>query len=229
MAQPEPAGSARAPLSRERVLRQAMTIADERGLEALTMRSLATALDVRPMSLYHHVASKSAILDGVVDVVFGEMELPSPDGDWREELRRRTSSARLVLRRHSWAIALLESRATPGPATLRHHEAVLATLRSAGFSVEMTGHAYALLDAFLYGFAVQEAGLPFTGTETPPEVASSIAAQFDPGEYPHLVEYATQRVLQPGYDFGDEFEFGLDVVLDSLARLLPDDGAGPRR
>jgi len=210
------------------VLDEAIRIADKNGIDGLTMRSLAAELGVRPMSLYHHVANKSAILDGIVDVVFGEMDLPLPDGDWREELRRRTSSARLVLRRHPWAIPLLDSRATPGPATLRHHEAVLATLRTAGFSVEMTGHAYALLDAFLYGFAVQEAGLPFTRTDSPPEVASSIAAQIDPGAYPHLVEYATERVLQPGYDFGDEFEFGLDVVLDALARFLPDGALGSR-
>src|SRR4051812_22474259 len=169
-------GPGRTPLTRERVLGCAVAIADEQGLGALTMRSLAQALAVKPMSLYHHVANKEAILDGIVDVVFAEMELPTAGVDWRAELTRRAASARAVLRRHPWAVALMESRATPGPATLRHHEAVLATLRAAGFSVEMTGHAYALLDAFVYGFAVQEAALPITGTDDAAEVAAAIAA-----------------------------------------------------
>jgi AcrR family transcriptional regulator len=210
----------RVPLSRERVLDHAVAVADAGGLASLTMRSLSRELDVKPMALYHHFTNKDDILDGIVDLVFGEIELPSADGEWRAEITRRAASARNVLRRHSWAIALMESRSTPGPATLRHHEAVLATLRGAGLSLEMTGHAYALLDAFVYGFAVQEAALPF-GPDTAPEVTASIAAQFSPAEYPHLVEYATERAMQPGYDFGDEFEFGLAVVLDALERSIP--------
>lgn len=217
-----PSGSpGRAPLTRERVLGCAVAIADAQGLGALTMRSLAQALGVKPMSLYHHVANKEAILDGIVDVVFAEMDVPTPGGDWRAELAGRAASARAVLRRHPWAIVLMESRAAPGPATLRHHEAVLATLRAAGFSVEMTGHAYALLDAFIYGFAIQEAALPITGTDDAAEVARAIAARFSTGEYPHMVEFATERALKPGYDFGDEFDFGLGVILDALAAALP--------
>jgi AcrR family transcriptional regulator len=198
------------------VLGCAVAIADEKGLGALTMRSLAQALGVKPMSLYHHVANKDAILDGIVDMVFAEMELPSAGGDWRAELTRRAGSARSVLRRHPWAITLMESRSAPGPATLRHHDAVLGTLRGAGFSVPMTAHAYALLDAYVYGFAVQEAALPFD-KDTAPEVTEAIAAQFSAEEYPHLVELAVEHALQPGYDFGDEFEFGLGVILDALA------------
>jgi AcrR family transcriptional regulator len=217
-------GPGRAPLSRERVLGCAVAIADEKGLTALTMRSLAQELGVKPMSLYHHVANKDEILDGIVDMVFGEMELPRVDGDWRAELTRRAASARSVLRRHPWAITLMESRSAPGPATLRHHDAVLGTLRGAGFSLPMTAHAYALLDAYVYGFAVQEAALPFD-KDTAPEVTEAIAAQFSPEKYPHLVELAVQHAMQPGYDFGDEFEFGLAVVLDALERLLPDGGA----
>lgn len=209
----------RIPLSRQRVLDHAVTVADAGGLGSLTMRSLAKELGVKPMALYHYFTNKDEILDGVVDLIFSEMELPSADGDWRAEISRRATSARRVLRRHSWAIALMESRSTPGPATLRHHEAVLATLRGAGLSLEMTGHAYALLDAFVYGFAIQEAALPF-GPDTPPEVVASIAAQFSAGQYPHLVEYATERAMQPGYDFGDEFEFGLGVILDALERMI---------
>jgi AcrR family transcriptional regulator len=213
----------RTPLTRERVLRCAVGIADEQGLNALTMRSLAQALEVKPMSLYHHVANKDEILDGIVDLVFAEMELPSPEGAWRSEIARRASSARDVLRRHPWAITLMESRSTPGPATMRHHDAVLGTLRAAGLSLEMTGHAYALLDAFVLGFAVQEAALPF-GPDTAPEVTGAIAAQFSPDDYPHLAEYAYERAMKPGYDFGDEFEFGLGVILDALERALPDGG-----
>ncbi|MPV90396.1 TetR family transcriptional regulator, partial [Georgenia ruanii] len=202
------------------VLGCAVALADAKGLGALTMRSLAQELGVKPMSLYHHVANKDAILDGIVDMVFAEMELPSPGGDWRAELARRATSARGVLRRHPWAIALMESRAVPGPANLRHHDAVLGTLRKAGFSVPMTAHAYALLDAYVYGFAVQEAALPF-GPDSPPDVTASIAAQISPDDYPHLVELATTHAMQPGYDFGDEFKFGLGVILDALAAALP--------
>jgi AcrR family transcriptional regulator len=210
----------RAPLSRERVLRAAVAVADAGGLGSLTMRSLASELGAKPMSVYHYVANKDEILDGIVDIVFSEIALPSADGDWRSEIRRRAGSARRVLRRHPWAIALLESRTSPGPATLRHHDAVIGTLRKAGFSVEMTAHAYALLDAYVYGFAVQEASLPFEGPETVAEVAGPIMELFSSGEYPHLVEMATEYYVLPGYDFGSEFEFGLNLILDALTRSM---------
>jgi hypothetical protein len=176
------------------------------------------------MSVYYHVANKDQILDGIIDLVFSEIELPSAGGDWRSELRRRAASARRVLRCHPWAIGLMESRTTPGPATLRHHDAVLGALRGAGFSVEMTAHAYALLDSYVYGFALQEASLPFKGPETVADVAEPMMQQFPADEYPHLVEMATEYVLQPGYDFGDEFEFGLNVILDALTKSIPDTG-----
>jgi AcrR family transcriptional regulator len=211
----------RTALSRERVLRGAVAIADGSGIGALTMRSLAQELGVKPMSLYYYVTSKDEILDGIVDLVFGEIELPSPDGDWRIEMRRRAISARSVLRRHPWAIGLMESRASPGPATLHHHDATIGTLRAAGFSVHMTAHAYALLDSYVYGFALQEAALPFTGPETVAEVAQPIARQLSADLYPHFAEMVTELILQPGYDFGNEFEFGLGVILDALARSIP--------
>jgi len=141
------AGVKRVPLSRDRVLRGALAVADSGGLGSLTIRSLAHELGVKPMSVYHYVANKDEIVDGIVDLVFSEIDLPTTGGDWRTEIRRRATSARAVLRRHSWAIGLMESRTSPGPATLRHHDAVIATLRSAGFSHELTAHAYALLDA----------------------------------------------------------------------------------
>jgi len=216
----------RLPLSRERVLRSAVAIADSDGIGALTMRSLARELEVKPMSLYHYVANKSEILDGVVDVVFSEIELPAAGGDWHAELRRRALSARRVLRLHSWSLGLLESRTVPGPATLRHHDAVLGTLRAAGFPVAMTAHAYALLDSYIYGFAVQEAALPFDSPDTAAAVARGMLGHVSADAYPHLVELTSQHILKPGYDFGDEFDFGLEIVLDALARMVPK-GAGP--
>jgi AcrR family transcriptional regulator len=211
----------RTALSRERVLRAAMTVADAGGIASLTIRSLARELGVKPMSVYHHVSNKDEILDGIVDLVFSEIEPPSTEGDWRSEMRRRAISARRVLRCHPWAIGLLESRATPGPATLRHHDATIGTLRAAGFSVEMTAHAYALLDSYVYGFALQEATLPFDDPDTLAEVAEPIMRGFSADDYPHFVEMVTEHVLKPGYNFGDEFEFGLTVILDGLARSIP--------
>lgn len=216
----------RAPLSRERVLRSAVDIADDAGIGALTIRSLAQRLGVKPMSIYYYVPNKSAILDGIVDLIFSEIEVPEAGGDWRSELVRRASSARRVLSRHHWAIGLMESRRSPGPATLRHHDAVLGTLRKAGFTVEMTAHAYALLDSYVYGFALQEAALPFTGPDTAAEVAEPMMQQCPADAYPHLVELTTEYIMQPGYDFGDEFEFGLNVILDALTRSIPENTAG---
>jgi AcrR family transcriptional regulator len=211
-------------LSRERVLRGAVAVADAGGIAGLTIRSLAQELGVKPMSVYHHVANKDEILDGIVDIVFSEIELPSIGGDWRAEMRRRAHSARAVLRRHPWAIGLLESRTSPGPATLRHHDVVLGTLRAAGFSLELTAHAYAMIDSYTYGFALQEAGLPFDGPETVTDVAEPIMERFTAGDYPHLVEMATEYYLRPGYDFADEFDYGLDLLLDALARSLSASG-----
>ena len=216
----------RVPLSRERVLRGAVAVADEAGIGALTMRSLARQLGVKPMSVYYYVANKDEILDGIVDLVFSEIELPSPHGDWQSEMRRRAISARRVLRRHPWAIGLLESRTSPGPATLRHHDVTIGALRGAGFSVAMTAHAYALLDSYVYGFALQEASLPFS-SENVIEVAEPMAQQISADKYPHFAEMAAELILQPGYDFGHEFEFGLGVILDALTRSLPGSQESP--
>lgn len=207
----------RAPLSRDRVLDGAMAIADAGGIGSLTIRSLAQELGVKPMSVYHYVANKDEIIDGIVDRVYGEMELPAAEGDWRAEMHRRCTSAREVLGRHPWAIPLLQSRTAPGPATLHHHDAVIACLRGAGLSVEMTAHALALVDSYVFGFALSEAALPIHGPEAVPEIAESIMQRFATGAYPHLLEFSTEHVMKPGYDFGEEFEFGLGVVLDAFA------------
>ena len=214
-----PAGNAaahRAPLSRERVLAAAVALADQGGISSVSMRKLGEALGVEAMSLYNHVASKSDLIDGMIDIVFGEIDLPPGDGSWRAAMRRRAISARQALRRHRWAIGLMESRSSPGPATLAHHDAVLGCLRRAGFSVELTAHAYALLDSYIYGFTLQEATLPFGTPEETAQVTQEIYGQFSAGQYPYLTEMAVAHILQPGYQFGDEFEVGLDLILDSL-------------
>jgi hypothetical protein len=218
MASPAPLGRPR--LNRDRVLLGALAVADSGGIASLTIRSLATHLDVKPMTVYHHVANKDAILDGIVDLVFAEIELPVVGGDWRAEMSRRAASARSVLRRHPWAIGLMGSSRNPGPATLTHHDAVVGTLRSAGFSVVMTAHAYALIDAYVYGFALSEASLPINGPEPVPEIAEQMMSQYQPEAYPHLHEFSTEHIMQPDYDFGTEFEYGLELVLDGLERSV---------
>ena len=212
--------SDRAPLSRDRVLRGAMEVADTSGIGALTIRSLAAELGVRPMTVYYYVANKDEILDGIVDLVFGEFELPTAGGDWQQEMRRRARSARRVLRGHPWATPLLQSRLNAGPATLRHHNAMLGTLRAAGFSVEQTAHAFALIASYLYGFAMSETALPIHGPESVAEVAEAMVRRHPLDAYPYLAEFSTEHILRPDYDFGSEFEFGLDLILDGLARSL---------
>ena len=133
-------------------------------------------------------------------------------------MRQRASSARDALRRHPWAIGRMESRATPGPATLRHHDAVIGCLRRAGFTIELTAHAFSAIDSYLYGFAMQELNLPFSTPEETAVMAVTFLDQFPAAEYPHLAELTTEHVLQPGYDYGDEFEYGLDLILDGLER-----------
>jgi AcrR family transcriptional regulator len=210
----------RTPLTRQRVLDAAVALADEGGIGSLTMRKLGQALGVEAMSLYNHVANKDALLDGMVDEVFAEIDLPSGDAGWKVAMRQRAASAREALGRHPWAIGLMESRRTPGPANLRHHDAVLACLRQAGFPLALTAHAYSLLDSYVYGFALEEASLPFDTPEETVEVAQEIMEAFPTDAYPYLAEFAVDHVLQPGYDYGDEFLYGLDLILDGLERAL---------
>lgn len=210
----------RTPLTKERVLTTAVEIADSRGIGALTMRSLATALGVKPMSLYHHVANKDAILDGVVDLVFAQIDLPAIGRDWRVEMRRHAQSARTVLKEHPWALSLLESRTSPGPATLTHHDAVLGTLRAGGLSLAQTARAYAVLDAYVYGFVLQEVAMPFDSAGEPDQVADVADAVMEglgEDDYPHLVEFATGHLATPGYSFAAQFDVGLDLILQGLA------------
>jgi AcrR family transcriptional regulator len=206
-------------LSRERVLHAAVAHADAGGLEALTMRQLAEMLGVAPMALYRHVANRDDLIDAMIDVVFGEIGLPSGGAGWKTAMRQRAISLRDALARHRWAIGLMESRRSPGPANLRHHDAVLGKLRAAGFDIVMAAHAYSLLDSYIYGFALTKMNLPFDTAEEVGEVAESMLQPFPVNEYPNLVEILTEHVMKPGYDYGDEFEYGLDVVLDGLERI----------
>lgn len=216
----EPARQLRAPLNRDRVLHAAVAIADESGIASLTMRKLGESLGVEAMSLYNHVANKIDLLDGMIDLVFSEIDLPSTD--WKTAMRERAVSARQVLKRHSWAIGLMESRRSPGPETLRHHDAVIGCLREAGFPIALVAHAYSVLDSFIYGFALQEATLPFDSGDQTAELAEMILAGLSPDEYPHLRALTAEHVLQPGYDYGKEFEFGLELILDGLERARED-------
>lgn len=210
----------RIPLSRQRVLQAAIAFADDNGIDSLSMRKLGEAVGVEAMSLYNHVANKTDLVDGMIDVVFGEIELPPGDEGWRTAMRTRAISVTTVLRRHRWAVGLMDSRTSPGPATLRHHDAVIGCLRTAGFSLELAAHAYSALDSYIYGFALQERSLPF---DTPEEAAALVrvmAAQFPADEYPHLAAFTFEHILRPGYDFSEEYDFGLDLILDGLERAF---------
>lgn len=206
-------------LSGQLVLQKALELADREGLYGLSMRKLAQELKVEAMSLYYHFKSKDALLDGMIDLVFTEIELPSKAVDWKTALRNRATSTRKALTKHPWAIGQMESRTRPGPNNLKHHEAVLACLRESGFSVAAAAHAYSVYDSYIYGFALQELGLPFNTGEEAAEVATSIMAQMATGEYPYMVEIAMEHVLKPGYAYANEFEIGLDLILDGMEGL----------
>jgi AcrR family transcriptional regulator len=211
----------RSQLSRERVLQAAVAFADEHGLEALSMRKLADELGAGAMSLYHYVPNKVDLIDGMVDIVFGEIEPPSLDGDWKTAMRRRAVSTREALNRHRWAVGNMEGRTTHGPSNLRLHDAVLGCLRAAGFSIEMTVHAYSVQDAYIYGFALQETDM---SSETADDFAAEAQRQMHEyadvlADLPHLVEVVGGHVAEAGYDYATEFLCGLDLILDGLDRL----------
>ena len=207
-------------LSRERICDRAVALADAGGLAGLSMRALAADLGVEAMSLYHHVPNKEALLDAMVDAVFAEFHHPVVGGEWRTELRRRCQTGRAAMKRHRWAIGLMDSRSSPGPQTLHHHDAVLGCLREAGFGLALTGHAAALLDAHLYGFVVQEVALPFQDEAELAELGADMLGALPEGELVHFRWFAEGHALRPGYDFGDEFDYGLELVLDGLEQRL---------
>ncbi|MCD9623972.1 TetR/AcrR family transcriptional regulator [Rhabdothermincola salaria] len=216
----------RAGIDRNQIVVAALALADEHGIDAVSMRKVGEAVGVEAMSLYNHVANKDDLLDGMVDAVFAEIELPDlddPDLDWRTALRNRARSARAAMRRHPWAVTLMETRTSPGPATLRHHDTVLGTMRRSGFSLALAGHALALLDAYVYGFALEEITLPFDEPAGTAELAAAMHEALPADEFPYLAEFTVHHVMVPGYDFAAEFDFGLEIVLDGLAHAFAAD------
>ena len=210
----------RAPLNVERTLQVALVIADDDGLEAVTMRRLARELGVEAASLYHHVHDKGQILDGLVDVVAAAIEPPMPSTDWRATISQRAHSTRAGLRRHPWAVSLMASRTSPGPATLRLLETGIRCFREGGFSVPQAAHAISVVDSYVHGFVLQEVNLPFRDESELAAMTGAIMETFPASEFPHLFEMTVKYVLQPGYDYGKEFDSGLKVVLDGVAELL---------
>ena len=201
-------------LTKDRVLLAAVALADRNGLGSLTMRRLGRELGVEAMSLYKHVANKDEILDGIVDLVVGEIEIPEPGSDWKAAMRERALSARRVLLRHPWAIGLFESRGAFGPAVLRYLDAIIASLRAGGFSMEAAAHAFSLLDNYVYGHVIQE--ISFETSKERGEATKPILEHLQGDEYPHLTELAALQEATSPFDYDTEFEFGLNLILDAL-------------
>jgi AcrR family transcriptional regulator len=206
----------RRPLTKDRVLMAAVALADRSGLGSLTMRRLGGELGVEAMSLYKHIANKDEILDGIIDLVVGEIVIPPPGSEWKTAMRKRAVSARQVLRRHPWAIGLFESRSAVGPAVLRYLDAVIGSLRAGGFSVEAAAHAFWVLDSYVYGNVIQEMSLPFDASNEHAETTDPTLEHLQDNEFPHLTELAALQATTSAFDYDSEFEFGLNLVLDAL-------------
>jgi AcrR family transcriptional regulator len=218
--QPSPRSVTRIPLSRDRVLRAAIDLADAGGIGSLTMRRLAQELGVEAMTLYYHVANKDDILNGIADVVVGEIELPSPGADWRDALRKTAVSAHQVLLGHRWAASLVLSSSGFSEARMRWMNSVLGALREAGFSAEMTDHAYHALDSHIMGFTLWVVGMDLGTDDEVADLAANFLREFPREELPHLAEHIEQHMKPRNPDDEGEFAFGLDLILDGLARIL---------
>jgi AcrR family transcriptional regulator len=218
-----PNPDSRTPLNRERVLRAAVALADEEGIESFTMRELGLRLGVEAMSLYNHVANKDDILDGMLDLVVSEIDLPSYGVDWREAMRRRATSAQEVFSSHPWASALNDSRVSSGPARLRYFDWVVGTLRRAGFSLELAARVLAVLDGYIYGFGRQQLNIASGSEATPEAMAEAFLRAVPPDQYPYLTEMITDHAMQAGQDDTADFQFGLDLILDGLQAVLEAD------
>jgi AcrR family transcriptional regulator len=211
-----PTAEPRLPLSRERVLRAAIALADHSGIESLTMRKLGQELSVEAMSLYNHVANKDDILDGIVDLVLGDIQVPPTGTPWKTAMRQRAVSAHEVLLAHPWAALQIMSHFNIGLGMTRYLDATLGRLREGGFSIEGALDAWHTLDSHIYGFTLQELGLPFDADEAP-QVSADVLGQLSAESYPHVVEVIT-HVMQSGRV--EDFSFGLDLILDGLERAL---------
>ncbi|MFI6214772.1 TetR/AcrR family transcriptional regulator C-terminal domain-containing protein [Nocardia brasiliensis] len=217
--------AARAPLNREKVLRAALSVADEQGLAALSMRKLAQLLGVEAMSLYNHVANKDDLLDGLADLVIAEMAVPAIGGDWKAAMRARATSAHEVLQRHPWATGLIGSRLNVGPAMLRYIDATVGCLHAAGFSYQLADRAWNAMDSHIYGFTMQESNFPLQ-----PDEYASAAAHFLPripaDQFPYM-NALSQLVIDGKHTGIADFDFGLNLILDGLERLLAASGGRP--
>jgi AcrR family transcriptional regulator len=222
-------GTTRAPVTRDLALRAAAALADRDGLASLSMRKLARELGIEAMSVYHHLKNKEELLAGMVDLVFSEINLPVAGQDWKTVLRDRAESTRTVLTRHPWAISIMDSRTTPGPATLRHQDAAIGCLRGAGLSIAMAAHAMSLVDSYVHGFVLQEVSLPLDDTGDIGAATEDILQQqpMMRNAFPHLAEMAVQLILQPGYAYSNEFPFGLRIILGGLEAALAEAGEVP--
>lgn len=210
---------ARTPLTRERVLEGAIELADDLGIEALSMRRLGQALGVEAMSLYNHVANKEEILNGIVDLVVGQFDLPRADGRWKPELRRTAMSAHEILVRHPWAASLMLMPTRISESRLRYMEGILGTLRRGGFTPEGAHHAYHALDSHISGFTLWQVHFQIEPAEME-ALAASFFAQARAGEYRYLLEHAKVHEQETDPEDEGEFAFGLDLILDGLERLL---------
>lgn len=214
----------RKPLSRERILKAALALVDKEGIESLSMRNLASKLSVEAMSLYKHVANKDAVLDGLVEIILREMEIPPVGTPWREAMRRRAWSVRHTILRHPWASVLIESRMAPGEARLRYADTVLSILNNAGFSPDVQYRAFQMLDSYVYGYVLQEVNWPTKESERKMVVAG-LKEFLKDGRFPNLltvVQQATWLNVAPGAKpYDADFEFGLELILDGIERLLP--------
>ena len=205
------------------MLHAALALADEAGIESLTMRKLGQELGVEAMSLYNHVANKDDIVDGIVELVLGEVEVPAGEADWKTEIRRTAISSHEVFLRHRWACSLMLHRPNTGVGRMPWMEAVLRTLREAGFSADMTHHAYHALDSHITGFTLWLVNMPFETKAELINMAESFLSQIPADEYPYVIEHAEQHIAPSSPDGATEFEFGLDLILDGLERLRDTD------
>jgi AcrR family transcriptional regulator len=219
----------RRPLTRECIVDAAVRVADRGGLAEVTMRNVGKELGVEAMSLYHHLAGKDALLDGLVNWVFERIELPPVDAPWRPAMRARAAAARGVLAAHPWALGLIESRRVPGPALLRHHDRVLGCLRLNGFSISLAAHAFSVIDAYVYGFVLTELSLPFAPEEGAEDFVEELGSLLSADDHPYLVEMVTEQVVGKDYAYADEFDAGLEMILDGLAQRLAPESTGSDR
>jgi AcrR family transcriptional regulator len=208
----------RIPLTRERIIDAAAVVADAGGLLSVSMRSVGKQLGVEAMSLYHHIDGKQQLLDELVDWVFQRILIPSPDATWREGMRERAHSERAVLSAHPWSLTLVESRRAAGTALLEHYDAVLGCLRRGGFGVALAAHAFSVIDAYVHGFVLTEQRLPFEAGERVEDFAAELEIPAE--HFPYMAEMIDELVVGHDYSYGDEFEHGLELILDGLALRL---------